>query len=89
MAKSKKEPEPIVEKYQRVVLVKSKAKTAMDPFKYDMLQSKPWLYLIENRDGMVKLSPRDTPASYLAVTVPEDCVKLWKEPRVKKPDGDA
>lgn len=84
MAKSKKEPERPSEKYLRVVLIKSKARKAMDQFKYDMLEGKSWLYEVKREDGMVTLSPRDTPASYLLATVPEDCVKPWKAQRVKK-----
>lgn len=90
MAKAKREPERLTERYPRVVLAKSKAKKAMDPFKYDMLEGKPWLYEVRREDGMVTVSPRDTVGSYMLATVPEDCVKAWKAPRVKKGgSGDA
>lgn len=68
-----------IERYPKVCLLKTKAKKAMDPFKYDMLYYKDYLYLIETKDGQCLLSPRPTSASYLLAWVPEDCIKPYRD----------
>ena len=77
----KQEPVQIPEKYPRVSLVKSKLKQVLDPIKYDMIQHKEYMYLISNNDGQCLLCPGPSPASYLAVTVPEDCIKPYRPKR--------
>lgn len=77
----KQEPAQAPEKYPRVSLVKSKLKQVLDPIKYDMIQHKEYMYLISNNDGQCLLCPGPSPASYLAVTVPEDCIKPYRPKR--------
>ena len=81
----KREPVPDVQdsKYQKVCLIKSSAKKAMDPIRYDMIQHKTFMYLIEERDGQCLLCPGPSPASYLATWVPADCIKPYKEKPVE------
>ena len=68
------------EKHPRVVLVKSKAKKAIDPFRLEQLARREWLYQVGEHDGMVRISPYDTAASYMATDVPADCVRPYRKP---------
>lgn len=65
-------------KYSRVVVLKTKAKPVVDPFAYDRIQRRRFWYLIEIKDGICKLCPSPSPASYATVYVPEYCIKLYK-----------
>lgn len=75
-------PDAQDEKYPRVCLIKTNAKKVMDPIRYDMIQHKEFMYLIEKRDGQCLLCPGPSPASYLATWVPEDCIKPYRQKTV-------
>lgn len=74
-------------KYPRVCLVRGKAKRALGPFEWERLEARECLYLIRTEDGRCLVCPWPTPASYLAVWVPEDCLKPYRVKRTaEKPE---